>query len=54
MAGPAGEVKALVRGALTDLRASLVAAKGKTSDRATLLHLIDSIKVIDETLEPNK
>lgn len=54
VAGPAGEVKALVRGALTDVRASLVAAKGKTADRATLLHLIDSIKVIDETLEPNK
>lgn len=52
--GTPGEVKALVRGQLTDLRAALVAAKGKAADRATRLHLIDSIKAIDEVLEPQK
>ena len=52
--GTPGEVKSLVRGALSDLRTSLVAAKGKAADRATQLHLIDSIKAIDETLDPKK
>lgn len=50
--GTPGEAKALVRGTLSDIRASLVAAKAKTTDRATMLHLIDSIKEIDETLDP--
>lgn len=53
--GPlSGEAKVQVRSALTELQTLLAAAKAKAADRATLLHLTDSWKLIDEVLNPKK
>ncbi len=53
--GPlSGEAKLHVRSALTDILALLAAAKGKSADRATQLHITDSWKLIDEVLNPKK
>ncbi|MCX6369268.1 MAG: zinc-dependent metalloprotease [Armatimonadetes bacterium] len=53
--GPlSGEAKVQVRAALGELQASLATAKAKTTDRATLLHITDSWKLIDEVLNPKK
>ncbi len=51
-AAPSGEVRALLRGELRTLRGQITAALQTTSDRATRLHLEDSIDMINTTLDP--
>lgn len=53
--GPlSGEAKVQIRGALADIQALLTSAKGRTTDRAIKLHITDSLKAIDEALNPKK
>lgn len=53
--GPlSGEAKAQIRGALADVQALLISAKGRATDRAVKLHIADSLKAIDEALNPKK
>jgi hypothetical protein len=49
-----GEGKAQVRGALADLQALLISAKPKAADRATQLHIADSLKAIGDALDPKR
>ncbi|MFM7321522.1 MAG: zinc-dependent metalloprotease [Armatimonadota bacterium] len=47
-----GEVRSLARGVLVDLQASLKAARAKATDRATQLHIADTLKAIADALDP--
>ena len=49
---PGGEVRALLKGELRTLRDQIAAALPAVTDRATRLHLEDSVEVIDEILDP--
>ena len=49
---PSGEVRALLRGELRTLRGQITVALQTVPDRATRLHLEDSIDMINTTLDP--
>jgi hypothetical protein len=49
---PGGEVRALLKGELRTLRGQIAAALPAVGDRATRLHLEDSIEMIDQILDP--
>ena len=49
---PSGEVRALLRGELRTLRGQITASLQTVSDRATRLHLEDSVDMIDTILDP--
>jgi hypothetical protein len=48
------DAKSELRGTLVTLNNDLRAASGRTSDRATQLHIAGAIKRIDEILNPKK
>jgi hypothetical protein len=48
------DAKSQLRGTLVTLNSDLRAAQGRTSDRATQLHIAGAIKRIDEILNPKK
>jgi hypothetical protein len=48
------DAKSELRGTLVTLRTDLRSAQGRTSDRATSLHIAGAIKRIDEILDPKK
>ena len=52
--GPNNDVRALMRGELLALDASIGAALGRTSDRTTRLHLLDSREEIRRILDPDR
>jgi hypothetical protein len=52
--GPNNDVRALMRGELLALDASISAALGRTSDRTTRLHLLDSREEIRRILDPDR
>jgi len=52
--GPNNDVRALMRGELVSLDASLQSALGRTSDRTTRLHLLDSREEIRRILDPDR
>ena len=52
--GPNSDVRALMRGELTDLDAALRAAIPRASNRETRLHLLDARAEIKQILEPGK
>ena len=49
---PSGEVRSLLRGELRTLRGQITASVQTVADRATRLHLEDSIDMIDTILDP--
>ena len=49
---PSGEIRALLRGELRTLRGQITAALQTTGDRATRLHLEDSVDMINMILDP--
>ena len=49
---PGGEARALLKGELRSVRGQIAAALPAVDDRATRLHLEDSIDMIDEILDP--
>jgi hypothetical protein len=51
--GPNSDVRALMRGELVDLDASLRTALDRAGDRATRLHILDSRAEIERILDPN-
>lgn len=53
-AGTPSAVRAVVRGNLMDTKASISAALGKTTDRATRLHLIDCNETLQQILYPHR
>jgi hypothetical protein len=48
------DAKSELRGTLVTLRSDLRAATGRSSDRATQLHIAGAIKRIDDILDPKK
>jgi hypothetical protein len=48
------DAKSELRGTLVTLRNDLRSAQGRSSDRATSLHIAGAIKRIDEILDPKK
>lgn len=52
--GPNNDVRALMRGELLALDASIQTALGRTSDRTTRLHLLDSREEIRRILDPDR
>jgi len=52
--GPNNDVRALMRGELLALDASIGAALGRASDRTTRLHLLDSREEIRRILDPDR
>ncbi len=52
--GPNSDVRALVRGELTELDGSLRSALGRTADRVTRLHILDARNEIRKILDPER
>jgi len=52
--GPNNDVRALMRGELLSLDASIQSALSRTSDRTTRLHLLDSREEIRRILDPDR
>jgi hypothetical protein len=48
------DIRAAARGELTSLRSRIAAARGRTGDRMTRLHLDDTVARIDDVLERNR
>ncbi len=52
--GPNSDVRALVRGELTELDGALSSALGRAADRATRLHILDARNEIRKILDPER